>query len=228
MAVLSFEDARKPLVSGPSKVLTFEDSQVLAKKYRIRTPRYGIARTPVELSRVLGRYKYPVVMKLVSPDVVHKSDVGGVVMDVRSEADAHKAFEKFWTICRKRRFTFRGALVQEQVEGTYVLVGLKRDPQFGPVVAFGLGGVFVEIMKDVTFRVCPVSDKDADEMVKEIKGYPILAGARGSERVDMKAIRQAIKAVSAIGMRENVRELDLNPLVVSKKGAWAVDVRVVT
>lgn len=223
MPVLSFEDGRKL-----SKVLTFEDAQLFAKKYRIPTPRYTKAATEGELSRVLRNYRYPVVMKLLSPDVIHKSDVGGVVLGVRFEDEALHVFRKFEQICKRRRFRFKGALVQEQVEGQYVLIGLKRDPQFGPVVAFGLGGIFVEIMKDVTFRVCPLSERDIDEMIREIKAYPILAGARGQKPANLKAIKRVIKIVSAIGMKDqHVREMDLNPLVVSSRGAWAVDVRVI-
>src|SRR3989338_5640833 len=127
-------------------LLSFEESHALVKKYKIPTPRYATAKNPEELRRVLRKYKFPVVMKLVSPNVVHKSDVGGVILNIRSEEEALRTFEKFWKICRKKKFKFSGALVQEQVDGQYVLVGLKNDPQFGPVVAFGLGGIFVEIM----------------------------------------------------------------------------------
>lgn len=209
-------------------VLPFEESMAFAKKYRIPVPKYDTAATEDSLRRVLRKYRYPVVLKLVSPDVVHKSDVGGVILNVRSEDEALRTFQRFQKICKKKKLRFRGALVQQQVDGKYVLIGLKRDPQFGPVVAFGLGGIFVEILKDVTFRVCPVSDRDVDEMVREIKGYPILAGARGERPVDMKAVKRAIKTVSKIGLKDaRVKELDLNPLVVSSRGAWAVDVRVV-
>lgn len=208
--------------------MPFVEAQEFAEKHGIPVPNFSVATTERGLKRVLNDFSWPVAMKISSSDILHKSDVGGVVLDIESEEEALETFRSFQEIAEEEDAEFGGAVVQQQVDGKYVLIGLKRDPQFGPVVAFGLGGIFVEILEDVTFRVCPVSDRDIGEMMKEIRGYPILAGARGEEPVDLDAIKDTIRNVSDIGMEEDgVREMDINPLVVSPEGAWAVDVRVI-
>ncbi len=202
-------------------MLSQEKVSKLMDKYKIPAPKLKIVKNIDQIDDSLG---YPVVMKLVSPDVVHKSDVGGVVMNIHNKEEAVKAFEAFSKLCKNKGFKFEGAMIQKQLNGNYVIVGLKKDPQFGPVVMFGSGGIFVEIMKDVVFRVCPVTEEDAMEMIHEIKGYPILAGARG-QPADLKKIAKVIKAVSDIGMNEKIEEMDINPLLVNDKEVSAVDVR---
>lgn len=208
--------------------MNFEESQELAEEYGIPTPEAIVVDTKKALKETLRGFDSPVAMKLMSPDVVHKSDVDGVVLDVETQKEALEVFTRFRETCDEEGFEFTGAMVQEQVDGRYVLVGLKRDPQFGPVVVFGLGGIFVEIMEDVTFRVCPLEEQEVDDMIEDIRGYPILRGVRGDDPVDMESIKEVISAVCRIGMEEDdVEELDINPLVVSPGGAWAVDFRVI-
>lgn len=196
-----------------------EEAMKLAGKYGINLPEYGIAGTRREASELAGKIGYPVVMKVCSPKISHKTDVGGVVTGVR-KGDAGKVFDRLKSIrgCRT-------VLVQRQVSGIETIAGGLRDSQFGPCVSFGAGGIFVEILRDVNFRVCPISGSDAREMVKEAKVYKILRGYRGV-KYDVEGVVKTLINVSRMMIGEKIRELDINPLICSRRGAWAADVRV--
>ncbi|KAF5412920.1 MAG: Acetate--CoA ligase [ADP-forming] I subunit beta [Candidatus Methanocomedens sp.] len=181
----------------------------------------------VNAAKVLG---YPVVMKILSPDISHKSDVGGVVLDLGSDVEVDEAFHSMMKRVKSQvpDASIEGVVLQKMAEpGLEVIVGAKLDPQFGHVIMFGLGGIFVEICRDVSFRVTPVDREMARQMIFEIKGSPILRGARGRTAVDMEAIIDVITGLSRMLEKyPGIVELDINPLVVYPSGAFAVDARI--
>ena len=174
---------------------------------------------------------YPVVLKIVSPDIVHKSDVGGVKLNLANKNEVGEAYDAVVANSLKAvpNAKIVGVAVQHMApQGTEVIVGMTTDPQFGPVMMFGLGGIMVEVLKDVSFRLVPLTDKDAGQMIKEIKGHPILEGVRGQPPADIAALRSAIVKVSEfVAKHPEVRELDLNPMFAYPDGALAVDARIV-
>lgn len=190
-----------------------------------------LARTRDEAQSQATAMGYPVVLKVVSPDIAHKSDVGGVKLNLADSDAVGVAFDEIMTNSKAAEPNARinGVSVQEMAkQGTEVIVGMTTDPQFGPVMMFGLGGIMVEVLKDVSFRLVPLEAKDADQMMAEIKGRPILDGVRGQPPADLKALRETILKVSAfVEKHPEVRELDLNPVFAYPDGALAVDARIV-
>jgi acyl-CoA synthetase (NDP forming) len=174
---------------------------------------------------------FPVVLKVVSPDVAHKSDVGGVRLGLESKEEVEEAFDEIMASVRAAQTDVRveGVAVQKMAPaGTEVIVGMSKDAQFGPVMMFGLGGVFVEVLKDVAFRIVPLEGKDAREMVREIRGFAVLEGVRGQPASDLAALENLILRVSEfIEAHPEIEELDLNPVLVYPDGALAVDARIV-
>jgi acetate---CoA ligase (ADP-forming) subunit beta len=174
---------------------------------------------------------FPVVLKVVSPDIAHKSDVGGVKLNLNSKDAVGAAYDEIMANSKKAVANAKivGVAVQHMApQGTEVIVGMTTDPQFGPVLMFGLGGIMVEVLKDVSFRLVPLSDRDADQMIGEIKGRPILEGVRGQPAADLGALRKALVKVSEfVEKHPEVRELDLNPVFAYPDGAIAVDARIV-
>ena len=174
---------------------------------------------------------FPVVLKVISADVIHKSDSGGVRLGLANSTQVGRAYSDIMSSVRQRhpQATIQGISVQPMAPpGIEVIIGMSTDPQFGPVIMFGLGGVLVEILKDVSFRIVPVTRRDAAEMVREIKGYPILAGFRGQKPASVPALEELIVKVSQfIERNPQIRELDLNPVFAYENKAVAVDARVV-
>lgn len=165
---------------------------------------------------------YPVVLKVCSPEVSHKTEKGLIEIDLRNEKDVELAFKRLQVKAREVGGQF---LVQEMVKGTRELViGMIRDPQFGPCVMFGLGGIFTEILRDVSFRVAPIEKKDALEMMRDIKAHKILEPIRGMEAVDLDVLARSLIALGRIGMdHEAIQEIDVNPLIVRGSQPVAVD-----
>ncbi|ABM81166.1 acetate--CoA ligase family protein [Hyperthermus butylicus] len=223
---------RKALEEGRKKLLEHE-AYAVAEAYGLPVPRYGLARDPDEAARLSREIGFPVVLKIVSPDITHKSDVGGVILDIRSEDDARKAFTQIIENVKKHAPEARiaGVLIQEMVPSDLeVIVGATRDQIFGPLLMFGLGGIFVEVLKDVSFRLAPVTPIDAEEMIKEIKAYRILEGYRGKPPRDIEALKDIIVKTSKL-MLENpeIQDIDLNPIMVFEKGKGAkiADIRII-
>jgi acyl-CoA synthetase (NDP forming) len=190
-----------------------------------------LAKTKDDAVKQANELGYPIVLKIVSPQITHKSDVGGVALGLSSAEDVGAGFERVVANAKKAQpsATIEGVAVQRmEKQGTEVIVGMTKDPQFGPVMMFGLGGVMVEILKDVAFRVVPLEERDARQMIHEIKGYPVLEGFRGSDPADVKKLEQLLLKVSQfVESHPEVAELDLNPVFAYKDGAIAVDARVV-
>jgi len=209
------------------------EARTVVEAYGLRVPASGLARTAAEAVALARRIGYPVALKVHAPEISHKSDVGGVVLGVRDEAEVRAAFAEI--VDRARRYVpgteVLGVMVQAMVPaGREVIVGASRDRQFGPLVAFGLGGIFVEALGDVSFRLAPVSRDEAREMIRETRAARVLAGIRGEPPADVEAIVEAIRRVGRLVLDfPAIAELDLNPLIVGAEGegAWAVDVRLV-
>jgi acyl-CoA synthetase (NDP forming) len=182
----------------------------------------------VALGQQLG---FPVVLKIVSADVVHKTDAGGVKLGLKTAVQVGKAWDEIMISVKKAfpEAKIQGVSVQPMAKpGVEVIIGMSKDAQFGPVLMFGLGGIFVEIIKDVSFRIVPLLKRDANEMVREIKGFPLLKGYRGSEPVDIENLEKLLLRVSEfVEQTPEIKELDLNPIFAYKDGAVAVDARVI-
>jgi acetyltransferase len=181
-------------------------------------------------ARAAAEIGFPVVIKLISPDVVHKSDAGGVVLDVADVAAARAACASIRERVEAHQPGARitGFTIEEQVRGTEVIVGMSRDPDFGPMLMVGMGGVFVEVYKDVAFRLVPLGRRDALDMIGEIRAQPLLDGARGRPRLDRAELAEILLRVSAlVEAAPEIEELDLNPLVITDGGLVAIDARVV-
>jgi acyl-CoA synthetase (NDP forming) len=186
------------------------------------------ARTEQEALAAARQIGYPVVVKMNSPDVTHKSDVGGVFLNVQDEMGVRRAFGESLGIAARLGVRTGGALVSAMARpGQEVIVGVTRDLQFGHAVMFGLGGTLVEVLRDVSFRIVPVSEKDAEEMIEETRGAKLLRGVRGAKPSDLNALRQLLVQVSDLVRRHpEIDEMDLNPVIVHEKGLTVVDARV--
>ena len=197
----------------------------------MRTSRDILAEDIQEAVAAAKKLGYPVVMKIVSPEILHKTDVGGVILGVKDADGVRDAYMQIVSRARKLMpdATILGVSVQEMVpKGREVIIGATRDPQFGPMIMFGLGGIYVEVLKDVAFRVAPLTDKDARDMVHEIRTYPLLMGVRGEPPVDLPTVYQYILRISQLMIDfPEIDQIDLNPLLVQPqgKGAFAIDAR---
>jgi acetyl coenzyme A synthetase (ADP forming)-like protein len=209
------------------------EARAVLEAYGFTVPRSRLAKTPEEAIEIADEIGYPVVLKVASPDILHKTDVGGVKLDLRSPDDVRDAFDLI--VYRAGRYVpdarIWGCQVQQMVPvGREVLLGMSRDPQFGPLVAFGLGGIYVEALKDVAFRVAPFSRHEADEMIREIRSYRLLEGVRGEPPADHEAMVDALLRISQLVTDfPEIVELDINPLMVFEqgRGAMAIDMRLV-
>ncbi len=184
-----------------------------------------------EAAAVAAELGYPVALKIVSEQITHKSDVGGVKLGLSSADEVTAAFDAIMEAARSAApdATLDGVSVQRMAEpGIEVITGMTTDAQFGPVLMFGLGGVLVEVLKDVAFRVVPITARDARQMVREIQGFPLLQGHRGQEPADLEALEGLLLKLSEfIEAHPDVTEIDLNPVLAYPKGAVAVDARIV-
>lgn len=182
----------------------------------------------ISISRKLG---FPVVLKIASADIVHKSDAGGVKLGLGTAQEVGKAYEDILGAVKQKhpRARIQGVAVQKMARpGVEVIIGMSKDDQFGPVLMFGLGGIMVEVLKDVSFRLVPLAKRDAAEMVREIKGYPLLEGYRGRGVVDVPCLEELLLKVSDfVEQNPEISELDLNPIFAYSDGAVTVDARVI-
>ncbi len=190
-----------------------------------------LARTAGEAASIAGELGFPVAIKIVSPQITHKTDAGGVKLGLGSADEARAAFDEMVASAKQAVPDARieGVAVQRMAEpGIEVIVGMTTDAQFGPVLMFGLGGVLVEVLKDVAFRIVPLMPRDARQMVREIQGFPLLEGYRGQAPADLAALESLLMGVSSfVEQHPEIVELDLNPVFAYPKGAVAVDARIV-
>lgn len=209
------------------------ESRDIMEAYGLRIPKSILAATADEAVTAANSIGYPVVMKIASPDILHKSDMGGVRVNVRDAQQVRDLFDLIIYRAKKYKADAEiwGVLIQEMVTGgKEVIIGVNKDPQFGPLMLFGLGGIYVEVMKDVTFRVAPVSRQEAEKMISEIRSYKLLQGVRGEPPSDLAAVVDTIlRASQLVTDFPEIAEMDINPLAVRPEGmgAIAVDMRFV-
>lgn len=221
---------RSAIEAGQKSLLEFEAERV-ARQYGIRVAKSGLARSEREAGLLAKRMGFPLAMKIVSKDILHKSDIGGVRTNVGSLKEVRGAYARILKNAEAKnpRADIAGVLVQRMApEGQEFVVGATRDPQFGPAVMFGFGGVYVELFKDVSFRLAPITNEEATDMMKETRAYKLLTGFRGSKPLDALAVAKTIVAVGRLMVEQPaVDSIDINPLFVYSRGTLAVDVRVV-
>ena len=212
-------------------LLTEVESKELLKKAGIPVVEAKLARSKKEAISISREMGFPVVLKISSPDVVHKSDSGGVKLGLANATQVGKAYSEIISSIKQAypEAQIQGVSVQPMApSGVEVIVGMSKDPQFGPVLMFGLGGILVEVLKDVSFRIVPVTERDAREMIKEIKGYPVLEGYRGQKPASIPALEKLIVKVSQfVEKNPKIKELDLNPIFAYPDKAVAVDARII-
>lgn len=211
--------------------LTEIESKELLKGAEIPVVEAKLARTKREAVLLSKEIGFPVVLKIVSPDVIHKSDSGGVKLGLNNATQVTKAYSEIITAIKQNHpgADIQGVSVQKMVRpGVEVIIGMTKDVQFGPVLMFGLGGILVEVLKDVSFRIVPLNKRDAREMIREIKGYPLLEGYRGQEPANIPYLEDLLLKVSDfVEKTPEIKELDLNPIFAYNDGAVAVDARVI-
>jgi acyl-CoA synthetase (NDP forming) len=216
---------------GREKLSETEVMQVL-EAYGIPTAPWRVARTVDEARAAAREIGWPVVLKTIAPAIVHKSEVGGVYVGVNDNDELGRAWAQVAVEAPRRAGIaasgVEGVLVQRMASaGKETIVGMTSDPQFGPVLMFGLGGIYVEVLGDVVFRVHPVSDVDAEEMVRSIRGFALLKGVRGEPASDTAALEEVIQRISQlVGDHDQIREMDVNPWLAFPHGGVAVDGRI--
>lgn len=223
---------RKARSEGRRKLLEHESLR-LCELYGLPVASYGLAKSEEEAVDIAKDIGFPVVLKIVSPDISHKTDVGGVILGVGSPEEVMEAYSAIMSNVSARApgSEVSGILVQSMApRDLEVIVGGIRDKVFGPVVMFGLGGVFVEVLKDVSFRIAPLIEAEVEDMIREIKGYRILEGYRGSPPRDLDSLKKVILGLaSMVSEIDDIEAVDLNPVILYPrgKGALIVDARVI-
>lgn len=217
--------------TAPEEKLTEEEAKQILKTYGIRVTKEEVATSPEEAVAAAARIGYPVVLKILSPDILHKTEAGGVKLNLDTPEKVLAAYKEIIanTSACQPGARIKGVLVQEMLPvGVEVIIGISQDPVFGPVVMFGLGGIFVEVLQDIALRVVPLTRSDAYEMIEEIKGRRILDGVRGQPPVNKSAIVEVILKVAQLAQDfPQIKELDINPLICSGKGVWVADALIV-
>jgi acyl-CoA synthetase (NDP forming) len=213
------------------EALSEQDSKALLKAYGIALPKERVTTSAAEAAKAAKKIGFPVVMKVVSADILHKSDLGLVAVGVRDEDDARRTYKRLVATAKKAapKANVDGVLVAQMVQGIEVVAGIARDDLFGPVVMFGLGGVLVEVLHDVTFRVPPFTTRDATAMLDELRGAALLRGVRGQPAADRAALVDVLMKMQhlAVDLSDEVAEVDINPLLAGPHGAVAADALVV-
>jgi acyl-CoA synthetase (NDP forming) len=213
------------------KALLETEAKTVCMDYSIPVTAFKLAKNEDEAAKFAEQIGFPVVLKIVSPNIIHKSDAGGVIVNLNSTIEVRSACGKILKNVKKYNSAAKivGVLVQEMApQSTEVIVGAIKDSQFGQTLMFGLGGIFVELLKDVAFRIAPVTREDVVEMITEVKAYPLLTGYRNTPPADLEAIISILLNTSKLVMdNPEIKELDLNPIMVYEKAAKTVDARII-
>jgi len=217
----------KNYLSQGKKVLTEFESKELLEKIGIPITKQKLTSDKSDAVRFANEVGYPVVMKLMADDVVHKSDAGAVKLNLQNKDEIEKSFDELMNIPSKSEKKIN---IQKMADEpiTEIIIGMTTDPQFGPALMFGIGGILVELLEDVSFRIAPIEKFDANEMIHEIKGFPLLDGFRGKPKADIDAIIDALLKVSDLVIQNpEIYEMDLNPIFVYNSGIVCVDARII-
>jgi acetyl-CoA synthetase (ADP-forming) len=217
------KEGRKTLLEPEAKTICIE--------YGIPVTKFKVASNEKDATKFADEIGYPIVLKIISQDIIHKSDAGGVLVNLKNGSEVAAGYLKIIENAKRYKpdAKISGVLVQEMApQSTEVIVGAIKDPQFGQTVMFGLGGIFVEILKDVNFRIAPLTTEDAEEMITELKAYPLLKGFRTTPPADINALIAILCSTSRLVMEHpEIKELDLNPVMAYQSGAKTVDARII-
>ena len=207
------------------------EAKELLREYGIPVPDFKLIKSEDEIVGLAKEINFPIVMKIVSPDIIHKTDAGGVKVGIKDEKEAKAAYQDIIYKVKKykKEAKISGVIAYSMIpQETEIIIGMMKDPCFGPTIMFGLGGIFVEILKDISFRILPLEERDAEEMISEIKGYQILKGIRGEEPKDIEAIKNLLLKISQLTLENpEIKEIDLNPVFVFNQGLQVVDARMI-
>ena len=207
------------------------EAKELLKEYGIPVPDFRLIKSEEEISGLAKEINFPITMKIVSPDIIHKTDAGGVKLNIQDEREAKLAYQEIIFNAKKynKGAQIFGVITYSMIpKATEIIIGMMKDPHFGPVIMFGLGGIFVEVLKDISFRILPIEERDAEEMISEIKGYQILKGIRGEKRKDIQVIKDLLLKISQLALENpEISEIDLNPVFVFEKGLQVIDARMI-
>lgn len=215
------------VASEGRKFVTEPEAKSVLKAYGVESTRESLCKNLNEAVKAAEAIGFPVVMKLVSPQVVHKTEFNAVKLNIRNASEVRAVFKDMMERAKNSRLQIFGILVAETASGTEFIIGSMRDKQFGPLVMLGLGGIFVEIYKDVSYRLAPVEPIDVKDMIAELRGKRMLEGFRGKEKVDVVALTKAVVNVSQLlSDFPNIAEMDLNPIFGNSKGVKVADARI--
>jgi len=218
-------------INTDHKVITEDLSKSILKSYGVKVPPYALVTSEAEAARQAKKIGFPLVMKVVSPQILHKTDVGGVKVGIDSVGDVKRTFKDMHgRLSKKRGVEVKGILLEKMVpKGVELIVGIQNDSQFGPVIMAGLGGIMTEVMKDVAFRMLPITASDARSMISELKGSKLLRGFRGSEAVDLDMVAKMLVQIGRLGVEnaDYVNSIDFNPVVVYPKSHFVVDAKII-
>ncbi|MFX0142382.1 MAG: acetate--CoA ligase family protein [Candidatus Hodarchaeota archaeon] len=219
------------LKEGRTALMEHESRDII-QAYGINAGAYKIATNPDDAAKFANEIGFPVVCKIVSPEIIHKTDAGGIKLNLKTNEEVKAAYNEIIENAKKYKADAKivGINVQKMAEKgiTEVIVGMTTDPQFGPALMFGLGGIYVEIYKDVSFRVCPITEFDANEMIKDIKAFPLLDGFRGAPKADINILVDILLKTCKLSLDiPEIDQIDLNPIIALQKGAAVVDARII-
>ena len=224
---MNIAEVLKKKVDTNQTVLTEFESKELLQEIGIKVPGQDLTISKEETLSAAEKIGFPVVLKLMAEDIVHKSDTGAVKLNLKTKEEVENAYDELMKIPAQ---TEKKISVQKMADEpiTELIIGMTTDPQFGPALMFGIGGILVELLEDVSFRIAPITEYDAKEMITEIKGYPILDGYRGKPKADIEAIVEVLMKISKlVTEHEEINEMDLNPVFIYEKGLICVDARII-
>ena len=224
---MNITEVIKDKLESNQTVLTEFESKLLLQEIGIPVPVQKLTSSKEDTISAAEEIGFPIVMKLMAEDVVHKSDTGAVKLNLKTKEDVFKAYDDLMSIPSQEE---KKISVQKMADEpiTELIIGMTTDPQFGPALMFGIGGILVELLEDVSFRIAPITEYDANEMIHEIKGFPILDGYRGKPKADIDAIVEVLMKISdLVTKHEEINEMDLNPVFIYDKGLICVDARII-
>jgi 3-hydroxypropionyl-CoA synthetase (ADP-forming) len=219
------------IINTDHKVITEESSKSILKSYGVKVPPFALATSADDAAKQAKKIGFPLVMKVVSPQILHKTDVGGVKVGIDNVNDVKKTFnDMYGRLSKKKGVDVKGILLEKMVpKGVELIVGIQNDPQFGPVIMVGLGGIMTEVMKDVAFRMLPITTSDAKSMINELKGSKLLKGFRGSEAIDLNMVAKMLVDIGKLGVEnaDYINSIDFNPVIVYPKSHFVVDAKII-
>jgi acyl-CoA synthetase (NDP forming) len=224
---MNIPELLKNKLESNQTVLTEFESKNLLKEIGIPIPDQELATTKEETVEIAKKIGFPVVLKLMAEDIIHKSDIGAVKLNIKNEDEINAAYDELMKIPSQSE---KSISVQKMADEpiTELIIGMTTDAQFGPALMFGIGGILVELLEDVSFRIAPITEYDAREQIHEIKGFPILDGYRGKPKADIDAIVNTLLKISDLVTKyEEINEMDLNPVFIYEKGLICVDARII-